>query len=347
MLPAVVLAHGSQGRQSNSSIKFTSIYETTLPRDGLSIDPIDAVSKSGVVEVSDGRRFIVSHGELGTSGKKDGVWRMANETTEAWLRTVEHHTWGTFRDIGKVRVGTKTCADKVFIRSDWSQWPLKTRPELLRPIVTHHAARRFKAHILTEPQLILYPHEVRHGTREAVALSAYPKSAEYLESHRETLESRSYVLKSGRQWFEIWVPQDPALWNRAKLVFRDIAAAPTFWIDLDGNVINGDCYWLIAENTVSLDLLWLALAVGNSSFIQQFYDYRFQNKLYSGRRRFMTQYVEQFPLPNPSEELSCTIVSKAKEVYTSVGTKEGDLLEEELNELVWEAFGLPVKEIPR
>ena len=302
VLPAVVLACGTRMERLYSSIDFTSIYETTLPCENQAKDPIDATSYSGVVGVKDGRRFIVNHGALETGGKKDGVWRIANETTEAWLATVAQHTWGTFRDIGKVHVGVKTCADQVFIRSDWAQLPIETRPELLRPIMTHHAARRFKALTLTEPKLILYPHETHHGRRRVVNLAMYPRSAAYLESQRDTLEGRTYLKTSNRQWFEIWVPQNPTAWGLTKLVFRDIAHDPVFWIDLSGAVVNGDCYWLTPERPTELDLLWLAAAVGNSSFIRRFYDYRFQNKLYAGRRRFMTQYVEQFPLPNPSTE---------------------------------------------
>lgn len=45
----------------------------------------------------------------------------------------------------------------------------------------------------------------------------------------------------------IWVPQDPRAWARPKLVFRDIAAEPAFWLELDPAVVNGDCYWLAAR----------------------------------------------------------------------------------------------------
>ena len=347
VLPAVVLACGTNGEHSDSQATFTSIYETTLSRESLATDPVDAVSHHGVVEVSDGRRFNVRHGCLETGDKKDGVWRIANEQTDAWLATVAQHTWGKFQDIGKIRVGVKTCADKVFIRSDWDELPSTLRPELLRPILTHHSARRFKAITLKEPKLILYTHEVRQGLRRAIELSRHPLSAAYLETYRRELEGRAYVTAAGRNWFEIWVPQDPSAWGRPKLVFRDIADAPTFWIDLDGSVVNGDCYWLAVDESVESDLLWLAAAVGNSSFIQRFYDYRFQNRLYAGRRRFMTQYVEEFPLPNPSDELGCSLIAKSKEAYASAGTPHGDLLGQTLDRLVWEAFGLPVEESAR
>ena len=346
VLPAVVLARGIQEERTESPIHFTSIYETKLPHRHIVADPIDAVSLDGVIQVSDGRRFNVRHGHLETDDQDEGVWRIANETTEEWLATVARNTWGTFGDIGRVRVGVKTCADSVFIRADWNDSP-GGRPELLKPLTTHHAARRFKALTLSNPKMILYPHEVRQGQRQAVDLSLYPQSAAYLESHREILEGRTYVTKSGRKWFEIWVPQDPSSWDKPKLVFRDITRNPTFWVDLDGSVVNGDCYWLAADDSRGADLLWLATAVGNSSFIQQFYDYRFQNKLYAGRRRFMTQYVELFPLPDPTEELSQRIIAKAKDAYECAGTIEANVQDENLNRLIWEAFGLPLEEVNR
>ena len=111
------------------------------------------------------------------------------------------------------------------------------------------------------------------------------------------------VLDAGREWFEIWVPQDPDRWVAPKLVFRDISEKPTFWIDTTGGIVNGDCYWLAAEKAEDTDLLWLACAVANSAFIEEFYDHRFNNKLYSGRRRFITQQA----LANQSMQLSSAI----------------------------------------
>src|SRR5256885_12094823 len=51
-------------------------------------------------------------------------------------------------------------------------------------------------------------------------------SSDLLERHREALEARRYVVEAGRQWYELWVPQDPAAWEAPKLVFRDISEHP-------------------------------------------------------------------------------------------------------------------------
>ena len=119
-----------------------------------------------------------------------------------------------------------------------------------------------------------------------------------------------------------------------------------FWVDQDGSVVNGDCYWLTCMNCVQTDLIWLAAAVGNSSFIERFYDFRFHNKLYAGRRRFMTQYVEQFPLPSPTDSTGKAIISMAKEIYDCVPSDRSQLIEKQINDLIWKAFGLVVEEMP-
>ena len=337
VLPAVLLVQGRNSHKIEPPA-FTTIYETTEPASASAIDPISALNKEGVIEIDDGRHFHVQHGKLDTNGTPDGVWRIATEAGDAWLSAVKTHTWGTFRDIGKIRVGVKTCADKIFIRNDWQNITEIERPELLRPLTTHHIARRFKALSSDRPCHILYPHEVVEGRRKAVDLSHYPRSHRYLTAHRQVLEDRKYVIEAGRQWYEIWVPQDPNAWYQPKLIFRDIAEKPTFWIDLDGSIVNGDCYWLVAQNPDNLDLLWLAAAIANSTFIERFYDLRFQNKLYAGRRRFITQYVEEFPLPNPYSPISQSIIAKAKQAHEHIPDPRAELLQEELNTMVWKAL---------
>lgn len=344
VLPAVLLVEGKDAHKLEAPA-FTSIYQTTDPATGKATDPITALDGEGVIEVEDGRHFQVLHGKLDTNGTPDGVWRIATEAADTWLATVEAHRWGTFRDIGKIRVGVKTCADKVFIGNHWQNMPPAHRPELLKPLSTHHIARRFKSLAAEQPSQILYPHELVQGRRRAVDLARYPRSQAYLETHRALLEGRKYLIEAGRAWYEIWVPQDPDAWQQAKLVFRDIAEEPTFWIDLEGSVVNGDCYWLISQDPAQTDLLWLAVAVGNSTFIERFYDLRFNNKLYAGRRRFITQYVEQFPLPNPETPTSKKIIEKAKAIYERMPSPEAELLQKETDELIGKAFGLAVEKV--
>jgi SAM-dependent methyltransferase len=346
VLPAVILAEGRNGHDPCPPA-FTSIYETTEPTAIEAPNPIAALSVGGSVALADGRIFRVQHGTLDATGPTNDVWRIATDSGDAWLSTVMSHAWGTFRDIGKIRVGVKTCADKVFIRSDWSALPDHERPEVLRPVTTHHIAGRFRSIPHEKQRFILYPHEVVQEQRQALDLDRYPKTRAYLETHRAILEGRTYVIEGGRRWYELWVPQDPGSWAAPKLVFKDISERPTFWLDLDGTIVNGDCYWLTCTRSEQDNLLWLAAAVANSTFAEAFYDHRFNNKLYAGRRRFITQYVEQFPLPDPNTPLARKIVEEAKAIYDAAGSPQSEILESRLDRMVWEAFGLPLEEVRR
>lgn len=337
VLPAVLLAEGRHGNDANTPA-FTSIYETKGDAEHECASVIQALQRDGVASVPDGRHFEVKQGVLAASSLTD-VWRIATKSGDTWLQQVAEHTSRTFGDIGKIRVGVKTCADRIFIATEWDN-----DLELLRPLITHHVARRFRADTSMGMRSILYPHEVRDGQRKAVDLTHYPNSRDYLEAHRSTLEGRKYVLEAGRNWYEIWVPQDPAVWDHPKLVFRDIAERPCFWIDREGAVVNGDCYWLVADSADDEDALWLAAAVGNSTFIESFYDHRFNNKLYAGRRRFITQYVEQFPLPDSESQLAHQIIEMAQGAYATECDNERLKIEVEIDRLVCKSFGFQIKE---
>jgi hypothetical protein len=351
VLPAVLIATGTDISSFNpENVCFSSIYATEEHASIHAKDALQALScpDDSIVSIPDGRCFHVKHGSLDAHSDPEGVWRVASQATDQWLETVAAHTWGTFGEIGKIRVGVKTTADKVFIRHDWAQLPAE--PELLRPLVTRHWGHPFKAakplkanHI----KQILYPHETRQGKRQAVDLDRYPKAKKYLEANRAVLNARTYVIEAGRRWYEIWVPQDPEAWASPKLVFPDIAEKPTFWLDTEGGIVSGECYWLRCERGVNEELLWLALAVANSTFIEAFYDHRFNNKLYAGRRRFITQYVEKFPLPDPTRKESQAIVTLAKRIYATLPSPHAAALIAELDTKVWQVFGLSAKKVLR
>lgn len=347
VLPAVLIL-GSDQKDSTASVDFVSIYETTqVATVPAKSDPIEALVSEGIVPLADGRNFVVKKGKLDLQTPVDSVWRVSNDDSNKWLATVLGNTHFTFGDIGRIRVGVKTCADNVFIRDDWHTMAHENTPELLRSLTTHHIGCQYKSIEIEKPKAIVYPHEVHEGKRRAIDLKKFPNTRTYLQAHREQLESRKYVIAGGRQWYEIWVPQNPLSWDRPKLVFRDIAERPTFWLDFQGSIVNGDCYWMILNDSLDEDLLWLAASVANSTFIESFYDHSFNNKLYAGRRRYITQYVEKFPLPSPENKSSKAIVSLAKKIYKSSDNTQRQQYIDQVNQLVWSAFGVSGKESSR
>lgn len=340
VLPAVLLLRKKNKDSFSSPAFFTSIYTSS---NGGKVqkteNAITALDKDGIVKIDSGEVFRVQQGILEYGDNPKNVWRIANQESEQWLRTVKLNTFCIFQDVGKIRVGVKTTADKVFIRNDWSEFDNSEKPELLEHLTTHHIAERYKAKQPKKERKIVYPHKVIQGQRVPVDLNKFPRTARYLETYRQRLEGREYLKDAGRQWYEIWVPQDPNAWKQPKVIFRDIAKKPTFWMDMSGSIVNGDCYWITPTKTQQDDFLWLILAVGNSTFIEKFYDQRFHNKLYAGRRRFITQYVKEFPLPSPDTDLALKIVKTAKKIYELLPAGKTDELESQLDIMVWQAFG--------
>lgn len=351
VLPVIVVAR--KGRRSDGATSvFQRIYEyrggtqeltSACPCES-ALDALRA-GRSGVVKTRSGV-FRIEQGALSLPRDLSAPWSLSTPSTDAWLSKAHSKMKCTVCDVAQVRVGVKSTADKVFIREDWNNLPTEMRPEteLLHPLITHRIRAKW---ILNADELgarrILYPHILRDGKRCSIDLNLYPRAKNYFEHHRAKLTSRTYVLESGRQWFEIWVPQDPSAWTRRKVVFPDITEYPRFFLDTSGAIVNGDCYWITLLPGADPRWLSLILAIANSEFITAYYDARFHNKLYAGRRRFMTQYVNSFPLPDLDSPEGQEIVRTVSSMMDSRGA-EVRCLEHRLNELVWRSFGL-AKEI--
>ena len=348
VLPAIVIARRREGG-ATSLCPFTRIYESSGCHSvGVteSSSVVTALEEGldGMIAVN-GRCFEIERGKLQRHASAKEPWRITHDERERWLATVADRTELTFAEVGNIRVGIKTTADSVFIRDRWDDLPSEICPEseLLHPLLTHHVAARWRAlGGLTKRKSVLYPHIVSDGKRRAIDLESFPRARAYLESHRATLAGRAYVLKAGRAWYEIWVPQQPSDWRKPKLVFPDISEAPRFFLDTSGAVVNGDCYWMSLENDVNPEFASLLLAVANSSFAVAFYDAVCGNRLYAGRRRFITQYVKRFPIPRIDATTARALHELVERLRDLPESEEEvrERLEAEVDALVWQGFGL-------
>lgn len=342
VLPAVIVA--SRRAATGERPAMATVYECPPSPDCVEVESVlhaldDGVEGSVVVGSS---AFEIRRGILSTDSASTDPWVLESEGHD-WIAQVEQHAALRFGDLGKIRVGIKTTADKIFIRESWGPANEGPEPDLLLQLVTHHVASRWTC---GEPtRRVLYPYDLKQRKRAPLDLDRWPRAAAYLESHRTQLEGRRYVVEAGRNWWEIWVPQRPAEWALPKLVFPDISDQPRFSIDYSGSVVNGDCYWLALPSEKDENLGRLAMAVANSSLGTRFYDQVCGNKLYSGRRRYITQYVERFPLPNPDGPEARKIVELVGSIVDGDADAELSDLEAELDQLVWRSFGF--EEIPR
>ncbi|MEV6280397.1 N-6 DNA methylase [Nocardia sp. NPDC051832] len=236
-----------------------------------------------------------------------GAWRMSRPAVDAWLAGVGAATWKTFGEVGRIRVGIKTTADRVFISDRWGQADPCPEPELLFDLLTHHDLEPWRI-VRARDTRVLYPYDTTQPRRIPVDLREFPGAAGYLRNHRAVLTARKYVIEGGREWFEIWVPQRPHLWQVPKLVFPDISVRPRFAFDRSGAVVNGDCYWISLADIGAERIAYLLMGVANSGLGLRFYDAVCGNRLYSGRRRWITQYVSRLPVPDPGSRAASEII---------------------------------------
>ncbi|MFD3429074.1 Eco57I restriction-modification methylase domain-containing protein [Nocardia fluminea] len=271
----------------------------------------------------------------------DTAWRMSRPSVDHWLGRIADRTWRSFGEAARIRVGIKTTADRVFISDRWDQMDPTPEPELLRELITHHDLQPWRV-AMARGTKVLYPYDLLQPRRTPIDLAEFPCAAAYLQSHEQALSGRRYVLDGGRKWFEIWVPQRPHLWGAPKLVFPDISERPRFALDRSGAVVNGDCYWIsltdLGAGRAADDLAYLLMGVANSALGLRFYDAVCGNRLYSGRRRWITQYVARLPVPDPGCPAAGEVVRRVRALLED-GVPVAD---SGIDEVVAEAFGVSV-----
>ena len=346
VLPAIFIGRKKMSKTAKSlSVgKFRSIYEHPVQERRIGYPVIgsvyDVLNKdvSGLYNVG-GHIYDYKSGLLKHATDKAAIWQMSTEDENEWIDTVNSNTKFRIGDRFKVRVGVKSCADRIFIDGLWVKEGTIIENELLSLLISQENIDTWQIDHSTMP-LILYPHYSIGGKRMVYDIDRFPNARKYLENHRAELEKREYLLKANRTWYEYWVPQNPALWSLPKVVFPDISLYPRFCYDESGAVVNGNCYWMCANTESERQLLLLIEGVCNSDVMVKFHDLCFNNKLYSGRRRYLSQYVEQYPMPDPDSSIAKEIVNVVDSINREADSATRYSSIKRLNVLVREAFGL-------
>jgi adenine-specific DNA-methyltransferase len=354
VLPALVFARKRQRDEAPSktvAAKFVRIYESAHGvRDEFkqASSVLDLVRRpaTGSFVIRD-VAYDVAAGSLDTGDDDSRPWTLLTSNENAWVDQVKAQASCRIADVAKIRVGIKTTADSVFIRDDWQCLPEEIRPEagLLKQVLSHDDAARWGRKTTSfGSRKVLYTHEVANGKRRAIPFDRRSTAWRYLVANRERLESRRYVIEAGRQWYEIWVPQDPDGWLVPKIVFPDISPEPRFFLDRGGSVVDGNCYWITTHDTADEDLLLLILGVANSSVLERFHELAFPNKLYSQRRRYLTQYVGEYPLPPRNSREAKRIVRLVRSVTKEdIAPCKKASIQAEIDALTASAFGVTLK----
>ena len=340
VLPAIFIGRKNSKKKKIDEGSFIKIYESDSKQVAVQVASIYNVleeRKSGIYTVN-GISYSMTVGRFVRPEIKSEIWKMVTDDEQEWLNVIDSHAAFKVGEKFKVRVGVKSCADDIFLNNS-----LYTDSNSIEDI--------FYSKLISQENItpwnieenltkVIYPHFDNEGKKDVLDITLYPKAHAFFLKYEERLKKRSYLVKSNRKWYEYWVPQNACLWKKTKLVFPDISVEPRFAIDTTGAIVNGNCYWIIADNEEDLNLLYLIEGVANSSLMSRYHDLRFNNKLYSGRRRYLTQYVSEYPIPNPESFYSQEIIRLTKQLSATHNEDMNGLLAQ-LNSAVNHAFSLP------
>lgn len=344
VLPAIFIGR-KKNEKKPSGANFIKVYEELNGYNG-ELTPVESVydvlksKHSGYFVTENGKRYKKSSGELKYKIGSGSCWEMLSSGESEWVNKIDKAAKNRVEDFFKVKVGIKSTADKVFIRDKWEDLN-GTKPEddLLKELISQENIEPWNATDNFELK-VLYPHISVNGEKQTIDIEKYPKAKKYFVQYEEKLRARKYLIDAGRQWFELWVPHRPDQWKFPKLVFPDISLKPRFYLDVDGRIVNGNCYWIVATKEEDVEKLLLIQGIANSKLMTKYHDLVFNNKLYSGRRRYFSQYVEKYPLPDIDSLKAKEIIAIVKDLNQSNNKEEISELENQLEIKVAESFGV-------
>ena len=84
----------------------------------------------------------------------------------------------------------------------------------------------------------------------------------------------------------------------------------------------------------------LIQGIANSKLMTKYHDLVFSNKLYSGRRRYFSQYVQNYPLPDINSSNSIDIINLVKKINKTTDEMKIEKLAQKLEMFVAKAFGV-------
>ncbi len=205
-------------------------------------------------------------------------------------------------DIARIIVGIKTNADSVFTNPMTAEFISQRKLEmpLLHPVLRGKNVRRWQiswtGNVKNKDTYILYPHEKINGNVLPINLSDYPYTEKYLTEHEAVLKRRDYLLAAGRQWYEIWVHQDPEdFLTSTKIVTPDFSATNNFALDTRRFFCLGSCF-VILLNDKSEDYNKFILGLLNSRLMEFFHKRNSSTFIYANRFRYWSSYMADYPI---------------------------------------------------
>jgi len=216
-------------------------------------------------------------------------------TGESWAANIRNadlesmRTGATLGDVTeRISPGIATGADDLFVFHE-DEVPRDIDDRWIRPTVSGKQLRDFDGP--DADSVFICPYRDDGSLADETELGSF---GTWMERHRDRLESRSCVTKGGKAWYA-WhetPPMEDVL--RPKIVFKDIAKEPKFWLEETGDVIpKHSVYYLIPRDGVPVEEL---LEYLNSTEARMWMEANCQ-RAHNGFYRLQSRVLEDLPVP--------------------------------------------------
>lgn len=251
----------------------------------------------------------------------------------------------TIGEFMNIRVGLQTGNNKVFIVPR-RQIP-KGEESIFIPFLSDREMESYTVPDEVESYLF-YPYVEGKRLDENEFRKSYPKTWEYLSSHKEKLQTRAAVRKNQILWWELERPRSEYL-LQPKIVSPHLAIMPRFSIDNEGkfSVVRSPILYP-KERNVENDLLRYFAAVLNSSICYR-YIAEHSHRYGSGYSMLEPKSLLKTPVPDPTKVAPSVMNSLLLLVDKRLLDSGLELLriENEIDELVADLYGFTEQERSR
>jgi hypothetical protein len=251
-----------------------------------------------------------------------GDWRFVSAQEEEALDGIEEggRELKTYCDDEEVERGLRTGDNDTFVVDRETIDEYDIEDDLVHPLVGGKQVERWYSP--WKDRYVIY-------TRNETDIDDYPNAKEYLQEHREDLEDRWCVNEGGEPWYAIDKEKTPESFERKKIITPDIVLYNNFWMDEseDFYCLN-TVYYVLSNGDASEPYL---LGVLNSDAVQ-FYYRRIAPTYKDEFLRYISEYLEQIPIPDPAncddddvskvEDLALELQDTVADYHEAKDTKE-------------------------
>jgi type I restriction-modification system DNA methylase subunit len=306
----IILRKDKSGEKQNHAFTAVKVNEPT-------ISLFEKIAAHGNSEyVGEGIEvFKVFQHSLGES-----PWRFVSKEPLAVFDYMTRNKDSLLRDVCfNISEGIVTGANSAFIVDGRVLINENIERTMAKPVLKGENVKRW--HISWNETYILYPHRLSNGKLIAEDIQKYPKLYDHLQSSETILSNRHYVKEAGKEWFEIWNPRDPRIFETTKIITPDMSTINNFALD-DGHCFYclDTCFVIVPKTDIDPTFL---IGLLNSKAVE-FY-FKQISPFVSGKyHRYKTQYLEQIPIKLPKNK-------ESSEIALQIARKVSQILKQSIN----------------